>query len=348
MDILAHFNTKGFVGIDLGSYALKAVEVVSGKGGLQVKAFGQVRLPAGCITGGVLKEPEAVAENLRKLVANLRLTQKKTAISLSSYAAIIKRIKLSVGENDDLESAIYEEAEAQIPFNLEDVYLDYQILSYEDQKQDILLVAARKEVIEELINIVKGVGLRPLIIDVDILALGNLVEYVYGEKEPFVVIDLGATKSSVLLWQDAGLLVSRDIPLGSYNISEELRHELNITLEEAEELKINGPQDKTQEEALGKVVKNFYKKFIKDLENTFDYFSSLKEVAEHKRIFLYGGGSYLPKIDEILSKAFGKKVEIIDPFIKLEVTKDWDQSYKKDVSRVGSVALGLALRELVL
>ncbi len=347
MNIFGQFKQKGFVGIDLGSYAIKVAEVVPGKTAPLLKAFGQIRLPAGCISGGVLKEPEVVSTKLRKLSSNLRLNNKRAVVSLSSYAAIIKRVHIDLEDGKDLEAIIYEEAEAQIPFNLEDVYIDYQLLSENEKSYDILLVAARKEIVDEVTNIVQNAGLKPVIVDIDILALGNLVEYIYQPDGAVIIIDIGATKSSVLLWEDGSLLVSRDIAIGSHDINEELRDVLNVTVEDLEKIKISGPDEDDVKDLLKTSLNKLYAKFKKDLENTLDYFSSLRANVDYERIYLCGGGSFLPKLPEFLRQATGKKVDYLSPFVKLELHKDFDEGYTEYISHIGAVSLGLGIRELV-
>ncbi len=348
MNILGHFKQKGFVGIDLGSYAIKVAEVLPGKTAPMVKAFGQIRLPAGCISGGVLKEPEVVTAKLRKLIANLRLSNKRAVISLSSYAAILKRVHIDLEEGKDLEHAIYEEAEAQIPFNLEDVYIDYQLLSEDESSYDVLLVAARKEIVDEVFKIIRDAGLKPVIIDIDLLAIGNLVEYIYQPDGAVIIIDIGATKSSVILWEDGSLVVSRDIAIGSYAINDELRDLLNLSPEDVEKMKISGPEEDKEKEILKENLNRLYSKFGKDLENTLDYFSSLKGNMNYEQIYLCGGGSFLPKLAEFLRQRTGKRVDYLAPFVKLELHKDFDENYCEYLSKIGSVSLGLGIRELVL
>ncbi len=348
MKSLLGFRRKGgFLGIDLGSYAIKVAEAVPGKNGPVLKSFGQIRLPRGSVLSGVFKDPDIIIERLSQLIDNLNVKSKRAIISLSSYAAIIKRIELRLPEGKDLDSAVYEEAEAHIPFNLDDVYLDYQIFSEEENKFDILLVAARKEVIEELANLVEKAGLIPTIVDVDILAVGNIFEHVYQITKPSLLVDFGASKASVILWGEGGPLSNRDISFGAQEITEELQRELTLSFEEAENIKIQGVSEEEQKKVVKKCFLNTYNHFVKDLKNTIEFFKSRYPSLEIQEIYLCGGGSKLPQLKEFLEKETDLKINFFQVFSRIEHEECFDREYLDTINKEGIVALSLSVRELI-
>ncbi len=337
----------GFLGVDLGSYSIKVAEAVSTRDGPVLKAFGQVRLPTGSLLGGVLKDSKRVTEKLNLLLENLKIKSKKAIVSISSYAAIIKRIKFALPEDKELNLAIQEEAEAHIPFNLEDVYLDYQVFSEEENIFDILLVAARKEIVEEVANLIQNVGLIPIIVDVDILAINNLFEYIYNPNKPVIFVDIGATKISIVLWAQGGLMLSRDLSFGLYELTEKIQNELNVSFEEAEVLKIQGTTEESQLKQLKKCFFDIYDRFLQDFESTINYFKSFYPSIHVEDIYICGGGSQLPYFLPFLKKNLGFNVHLFSPFTKLKYEEYFDQKYLELISKEGIVALGLSIRELL-
>ncbi len=341
------FRRKGgFVGIDVGSYAIKVAEAVPSRAGPVLRAFGQVRLPTGSLLGGVLKDPKRVTEKLNLLLENLKIKSKKAIVSISSYAAIIKRIKFRLPEDKELDIAIQEEAEAYIPFNLEDVYLDYQIFSEEENIFDILLVAARKEIVEEVADLIQNTGLIPIIVDVDILAINNLFEYVYQPDKPAIFIDIGATKISIVLWAEGGLMLSRDLSFGLYELTEKIQNELNVSFEEAELLKVQGTTDEFQLKQLERCFLDIYDRFLLDFESTLNYFRSFNPSIHIEDVYICGGGSQLPHFLSFLKKNLKFDIHLFSPFTRLKYEEYFDEKYLDTISKEGIVALGLSIREL--
>lgn len=334
---------NSFVGIDLGTYAIKVVEVQSGNPPV-VKSVGQIRLPRGSILGGIYKDLEVITDKLKQLLNNLGLKNKNAVISISSYAAIIKRINLNVPAEKDLESAIYEEAEAHVPFDLDDVYLDYQIFSEEDDVLDILLVAAKKELIENILEIVEEAKLLPVIVDVDVIALSNLFEYLYQFQETSLLVDLGASKTSVVLWQNQSFMANRDIGHGMLEINDLLQEKLNLSFEESEKLKLQGGEKENG--VVKQVINKYFADVIQDIKGTIDYFKSIYGDGDVKKIYLCGGGAAVPGITKFFEKNLQIKTETIAPFAKLAGKKIHEESIDY-FNHITCTAIGLGIRELI-
>ncbi len=343
MSIFSWRKKSGFVGVDLGTYAIKVAEALPGNPPV-VRSLGQIRLPRGSILGGIYKDLEAITDKLKQLVENLGLKNRPAVVSISSYAAIIKRLNLNIPQEKDLESAIYEEAEAHIPFDLDDVYLDYQIFSEEGDVIDLLLVAAKRDLINNVSDILESAGLLPTIIDVDVIALSNLFEYLYQPQETSLIIDLGASKTSVVLWHNQSLMANRDIGHGTLEINDILQEKLNLSFEESEKLKISGNESDTQ--TVKQIIKDYFEDVIEDIKGTIDYFKSIYADCQIKKIYLCGGGSFVPEITKAFEKKTNIKTEKIAPFAKLETKKFHDES-KNYFNHIACVAIGLGIRELI-
>ncbi|MBW1614532.1 MAG: type IV pilus assembly protein PilM [Deltaproteobacteria bacterium] len=173
------------IGIDIGSHSIKIVEIDDSKTGMVLKNFGMIELPHDSIVEGSIKEMEVVSSALKNLLTNLKIKNKNVATSISGYSVIVKKITIPKKEEVGLEQSIQSEAEQYIPFDINDVNLDFQILpsekegTEEEEKEelmDVLLVAAKKDMVEEYISLLHLTDLNPMVLDIDAFALQNAFE----------------------------------------------------------------------------------------------------------------------------------------------------------------------------
>ena len=332
MSFLSLGKPKNFLGIDVGSHAIKVAEVVRGNPP-KLRSFGEVRIPR----DGLIGAEEEVIEKLKALFKNLKIKSNKAAISISSYASIIKRLEISIPEEKSLDDAIKEEAEAHIPFDLNDVYLDYYITSSQEEKIEFIIAAAKRELIDNICELIQAANITPLAIEIDVISTGNLFEYVYKPEGANAIIDLGASKTSVILWEDNSIKNTRDISLGTNLINKKIEEKLGVSFEEAEKIKLKG-NDKD-------IVKEATKAYIDQvIENITETYRHLEITAE--KIYLCGGGSFYTKIKERLEQKLKTNTDYIIPFTKIGHEKINEQTLEF-IAKTGISALGLALREIV-
>ena len=197
------------VGLDIGSHSIKLVEIDDIKKGMALKNFGIIGLPKDAIVEGTVKEMEIVASAIKNLYKNLNIKNKNVATSISGFSVIVKKISISKREEAELETSIQDEAEQYIPFDIGDVNLDYEILTGQEEEieegekeeggkeesdlMDVMLVAAKKDIIEDYESLIHLAGLNPVIMDVDAFALQNAFE-MSTEKSSgcYAIINVGA------------------------------------------------------------------------------------------------------------------------------------------------------------
>jgi len=324
---------KSYLGIDIGSYAIKVAEVSSSLP-LKLLSFGQVRVPP----GGIIGAEEEIVEKLKFLFQNLRIKSKKATVSISSYSSIIKRLEISIPEEKTLDEAIREEAEAHIPFNLNDVYLDYYIISEEDEKIEFIIAAAKKELVDDIFELISGAGINVEAIDIDIIGLVNIFEYIYKLQDSCFLIDLGFTKTSVILVENNYIKNYRDLSVGTNIINQKLQDQLNVGQEEAEKIKLKGQNKKK----LVLAIKDYIEEAVKNIMETCKFLDDI----ENKKIFLSGGGAFYRQIYQKIKKDFNTEVELIKPFVKIDTIKT-NKKTKETIEKVGLTAIGLAAREIL-
>ena len=215
-------RTKSLVGLDIGSSAVKAVELRQVSSGYKVVAIGSEPVPADCIVDGAIIDGGAVADVIRQVFERNGIKTKEVVASLSGNAVIVKKIALPLMSDEELRESIYWEAEQYIPFDIQDVDLDYQVLQagYEDQDSgtmDLLLVAAKKENIADYTGVISQAGRVPVVMDVDAFALQNAFEVNYGVDmvRVVVLINAGASAININIVEAGQSLFTRDISIGS-------------------------------------------------------------------------------------------------------------------------------------
>jgi len=346
-------RAKSLVGLDLGSSAVKAIELKPVGNGYKVVAFGAEPIPPDSIVDGTIVDSAAVAAAVRRLFESRQIKTKDVAASLSGNAVIVKKISLPVMTETELAESIYWEAEQYIPFDIADVNLDYQILdpgTGPDAKgtMDVLLVAAKKDKIADYTGVVVQAARVPAVVDVDAFALQNAYEANYGFDVASVVVLLnaGASAINVNILTGRQSLFTRDISMGGNAYTEAVQKELNLPFERAEMAKKGQPVEGITFDDIRPVLHAMTENVLLEIQKTFDFFKATASTDRIDRILLSGGASLVDGFAEAVAERFGAPVEPLDPF--RTIAFDAQKLGVLDVERavpMAAVAVGLALRK---
>ncbi len=347
-------KSKAIVGLDIGSSAVKAVELkVSGRA-YRVTAYGSEPVPADAIVDGAIIDAGAVADAIRRLFdGNKAFKARDVCASLSGNAVIVKKITLPVMTESELSESIYWEAEQYIPFDIQDVNLDYQILDAGTGPEsrgsmEVLLVAAKKEKIGDYTGVIAQAGRTPVIVDVDAFALQNAYEVNYGLEPGRVVVLLnaGASAININILQGDQSVFTRDISMGGNAYTEAVQKELDLPFDLAEQLKKGIPVDGATFEEARPVLHAITENVLLEVQKTFDFFKATASSDQLDRITLSGGASRVDGFREMLQERFNAPVEDFDPFRAVV----WDvrtlMGDPADSAATAAVAVGLALRKV--
>jgi type IV pilus assembly protein PilM len=347
-------KSKAVVGLDIGSSAVKAVELKAAGKGFKVVAFAIQPVPPDSIVDGAIIDGAAVADAIRRVFENKAFKTKEVAASLSGNAVIVKKINLPIMTEAELAESIYWEAEQYIPFDIQDVNLDYQILTAgvgaeSAGTMDVLLVAAKKEKIADYTGVISQAGRVPVVVDVDAFALQNAYEVNYGLEPDAVVVLLNAGASAIninILTGDQSLF-TRDISIGGNAYTEAVQKELNLPFDSAEQVKRGEPVDGVNAEDVTPVLHAMTENVLLEIQKTFDFFKATASSDRIDKIVLSGGASRVDGFAAALQERFSTAVESFDPFKKIAF----------DAHKLGvvdaealiptvAVAVGLALRRV--
>jgi type IV pilus assembly protein PilM len=342
---------KALVGLDIGSSAVKAVELKASGKGYKVTAFGTEPVPPDSIADGAIIDASAVADSIRRLFESRNIKTREVAASLSGNAVIVKKISVPVMADAELAEAIQWEAEQYSPLDIQDVNLDYQILDRGDPAagrttMDVLLVAAKKEKIADYTGVIAQAGRTAVVVDVDAFALQNAYEANYGSDPHAVVVLLnaGASATNINILHGVQSVFTRDISIGGNAYTEALQRELNLTYETADALKrgqaVEGPTFEDARPVLRAVTENV----MLEIQKTFDFFKATAASDKIDRIVLSGGASRAEAFSDLLTDRFELPVEAFDPFKSVMFDPKKLGVDSSEAAPTAAVAVGLALR----
>jgi type IV pilus assembly protein PilM len=340
---------KSLVGLDIGSSAVKAIELKAAGKGYKVVAFGTEPVPHDSIVDGSIMDGAVVVESVKRLFERRHIKTKEVAASLSGNAVIVKKISLPVMTEAELAESIYWEAEQYVPFDIQDVNLDYQILDAGDGGKgtmDVLLVAAKNEKIADYTGVISQAGRTAVVVDVDAFALQNAYEVNYGIEPGAVVVLLnaGASATNINILNGDQSVFTRDISIGGNAYTEALQKELSLPFAQADQLKRGQPVDGVTYEDARPVLRAVTENAMLEIQKTFDFFKATAASDNLNRIVVSGGASRAEGFTELLGERFQAPVETFDPFKRIAFDATKFHVDPAEVAPTAAVAVGLALR----
>ena len=342
---------RDVIGLDIGSSSIKMVELKEGKNGFKLQNLAMGPLPPEAIVDGALMDSVTVIDTIRELMNSAKSKAKNAVIAVSGHSVIVKKITLPFMTEAELEESIQWEAERYIPFDINDVNIDFQILGYGSENSDLMdvvLVAAKKDIIHDYVSVVMESGLNPVIVDIDAFALENMLEANYDREgeETVAIANVGASVTNISILKKNVTAFTRDVFKGGNQITEEIQRQFHVDYEEAEKIKVGSKMDSLSQGTVQNVLKNACESLAMEIGSSLDYFQSTSTYEKISKLYLSGGGAKLKDLDMILQQQIEVPVEISNPFKKVEYSeKSFDLEYLREIGPMMAVAVGLATRK---
>jgi type IV pilus assembly protein PilM len=347
------------LGLDIGSSSVKLVQLKEAKRGYILEAFGSAPLPPEAIVDGALMNSTAIVEAIREIVGQYKLKNREVAIGVSGHSVIIKKISMPRMTQDELEESIQWEAEQYIPFDVKDVNIDVQILTPANSdsgtgQMDVLLVAAKKDMINDYTSVVAEAGLTPVCVDVDAFAVQNSFEINYDlpKNETVVLVNAGASVVNINVLAGGLTTFTRDVTMGGNQFTEEIQKQLNVSYDEAEKLKVGGDasqdHDSVVPQEVERVIQGVADQMAGEIQRSLDFYTATAADSRIARLYLSGGTARIPALFKAIEQRIGVPVEILNPFKGVEVdNRKFDPNYVMEIAPSAAVGVGLALRRTV-
>ncbi|MBU4375894.1 MAG: type IV pilus assembly protein PilM [Candidatus Omnitrophica bacterium] len=329
---------KDHIGIDIGSHSVKTVELVKEKDIFRIKNMGYARVKKANSAESLL---EAISESvsMAKIAPN-----KDVNVAISGSSVVVRFIELPRMNEDELKNAIIFEAEKYIPFSVNDVIIDHQLIipHLADNKMLVLLIAAKKDVINERLEIINKAGLSVNIIDVVSLAGVNAFLTTAGRKKDEVaaIINVGAKGTDISIVSDDTLYFTRSVQIGGNDLTKALSDSLSLGQKEAEELKVN-PGERARE--VSECVKTVLYTIADEIRLSFSYYEN-QSGRNIGRIYLSGGTAKGMNIGDILHERLDVDVELWEPSVSMAMESPIKKELADSLKYQMSTAIGLALR----
>ena len=340
------------VGLDIGSNAIKIIQLKEDRKGIHLQAFDMATLPPETVVDGALANFTAVVDRLKELVSANKIRNKNVCISVSGHSVIVKKISLPSMTAQELDESIQWEAEQYIPFDIKDVNVDVQIINPNagQEQMDVLLVAAKKDVLEDYLSVVTEAGLKPVVVDVDTFAIQNMFELNYGfpPNETVTLLNVGDSVININVVADGITTFTRDISMGGALLTQEIQRQLSVTHEEAEHYKTAGAANITNS-SIAREVQSLSEKvsyqLTTEIQRSLDFYAATTVNADVSRICVSGGSAQIPSFIRSLEQNLEVPVELVNPFKNIILdAKKFDVDLLQRMAPIAAVSVGLGLR----
>lgn len=343
-------KSESLIGLDIGTHSVKLMQADTGNVTPRLITMGIAPLPLEAFSEGRLAKPEAVADAIRLLANHLKIKRRGVAVSISGYDVMIKKIELPTMTEDELAVRMHSELGQYIPYNIDEVDVDYQVIDVSKNRpnfMDVLLVAAKKESITDFNNLLKLSGFDPFVVDVDFFALSNSFEVTYGfGDERVALLDIGANKSIMNIAYKGLPVFTRSISIGGNQLTDTIKDFFNISFEEAESVKLGESVEKYPMRDLEEIFVSTITGWVTECRRAVDFFYHNFPEEKVAALYLSGGSCRIPGLDNVLREHLDIPVEIFNPMSRVQYeVKQFDPAYVDYIGPQMAICLGLALRK---
>jgi type IV pilus assembly protein PilM len=347
-------KSKSIVGLDIGSSSVKAVECVVRNKRVELLHVGVAPIPPEAIVQGAFLNSGAIVDAIREAVDSAGIKTRQVATAVSGHSVIVKKISLPSMTREELEESIRWEAEQYIPFDINEVNLDFQILHGAEMEgqMDVLLVAAKKDLIDDYVHVITDAGLHPAVIDVAAFAVENAFEANYDLKSDDVValVNIGSQVVNINIVAGGAPAFTRDISTGGAAYTEEIQKALSVSWDEAERMKIGGRGENEAQDVVPQEVeeamRNVTDTVLGEISRSLDFFSATAAESRIGKVFLAGGGARVSGLDAAFQSKTNLPVERLNPLARVTPASRLDEEFLSEIGPSLGVGIGLALRRM--
>ncbi len=332
------------VGLDIGSSFVKAVELRPVGNDFELVGFGMAPVPNGALEGGEIKQPAGVQAAIRQALEQGRIEATDAVIGMSGGAVIAKRVTLPKMSEAELAESIRWEAEQHIPFDIDDVELDFQVLRQDGPQLEVMLVAVKKGKVQSYVDVVAEAGLNVVVADVDVFALETQYEANFsGDREVVALVNIGHETTNTNILQGGQNVYARDVFVGGKQYSTTIAQRFDLSLPDADAL-VRGKEGSVSWAEIEPVLDLVSQELGQEIQRTLDYFGTTAEHERIQRIFLSGGCALIPGLQDFLSSQWGIEVLQADPFKRVKLASGLNAEVVHKLAPLATVATGLAMR----
>ncbi|MBC5824649.1 MAG: type IV pilus assembly protein PilM [Candidatus Eremiobacteraeota bacterium] len=363
MSLFGKMNKGGaqrYIGIDFGSFELKAVQFAPSPRGPLLEHVYKVPTPANAIKDGVITDPPLIGEALRQMIADGAFTAKRTVSAVAGPTVVVRQVTMPAMNERELLSSTKYEAERFLPYSVEEAQIDAKILGRSDdgQNMDVLIVSAQKDLVISQMAALAYVSLSPAVIEVEPFSLvrAMLAPDDAAFEQNIAIINVGASSTSINITKGGFVPFTRNVPIGGNAITKAIATGLNVSLEEAEKMKREKAAILSQRDSepvaptvtrIFNVITPPLTELVTEIHKSLDYFRTRFRGEVIESVILGGGTARLASLDAFLSHELALPVTLADPLGRATYNPaDFPADYLRDMGPALMVATGLARRDL--
>src|SRR5215472_6365240 len=340
---------RNLVGVDIGASSIKVVQLREARKKLQIARWGWSPLPAQTIIDGHVMNSGVVAEALARVFSAGKIQQRDVAIGVYGQSVIVRKITVPMMTAAELDEQIHWEAEQHIPFDIKLMSIDYEVLRRRPEagQMDLLLVAAKKDEINDYAAILREAKLKPVIVDINAFTVQNIFEHQYGlpAEGSIALLNLGAAVSSLNIVAKGVSAFTREITNAGNSITEEIRKALSCSYEQAEAYKQGGGPTEIVPQEVTQIINQACQSLAGEIQRSLDFYLATSGEQEISRIYISGGSAYLAPLVQAVERRARVPVQLFDPMVNLSVDpKVASEPQLRAMAAQMVVALGLSLR----
>lgn len=354
-------GSQRYVGVDFGSFELKAIQFAPSPHGPVLEHVYKVTTPTGAIKDGVVADPPLVGEALRQLIADGAFSVRRTVSAVAGPTIVVRQVTMPSMSERELRNSITYEAERFLPYSVEEAQMDARILGKADdgQNMDVLIVAAQKDLVLSQMSALQFAGLTPAVVEVEPFAM---VRAMVAPGDPnfdrnIAIINIGSASTSINITKSGFVPFTRNVPIGGDALTKAIAAGLNVSPTEAEKMKREQGailSQRDQQPVSPNVTRIFnvitppLTELVTEIHKSLDYFRTRFRGETIDSALLGGGSAHLANMDSFLSHEIGLPVSIADPLKSVSVNAaDFPADYLKDLGPQLIVAAGLGRRDLL-
>jgi type IV pilus assembly protein PilM len=340
---------KNLVGVDIGASSIKVVQLREARKKMQVARCGWAPLPPQTIIDGHVMNSGAVTEVLSRIFHDSKIQQRDIAIGVYGQSVIVRKITVPMMTPAELDEQIHWEAEQHIPFDIKLMSIDYEVLRQRPDagQMDLLLVAAKKDEINDYAAILREAKLRPLVVDINAFTVQNAFEQQLGlpQDTTIALLNIGAAVSSLNIVSKGVSAFTREITNAGNAVTEEIRKALSCSYQQAEAYKHGGGPTQIVPQEVTQIIGQACQGLAGEIQRSLDFYLATSGDQEISKIYISGGSAYLAPLVQAIERRARVPVQLFDPMADLEIdSKFVDEQQLRATGAQMVVAVGLSLR----
>lgn len=340
------------IGVDIGAHSIKVCELSGGPGKFKIERFGIFTLSEAALIEDEIQKPSEIVEGVLEALKESGIKSRQVCLGLFGPNTMTKRLNVPEGSREEIEDHVLWEAEQYITFGADDSQIDFHIIGdNEGGGKDAIVAAVKNEIVETFTNVLKDAKLTTKIVDLNVLALANVMEEVFGEDaeeygQGTLLLDFGAQSTKVVVYKRGAPIFTKEIPVGGSLITEEIQRQMGLSYEEAEDLKTSTDDRGNLPQEILNIVSSQIDQQVAEVKKNINFYITQGSAEKVEYCFVTGGSSLLPGLIEKLSIVTGLEVQRLDVLSAFKINNKKLHDNADQLAAIAPVVLGLAMRKV--